>query len=441
LEATGNKIHVLDHDHIDAGDQNPNLIDHGQWVWKGFLRGHSVIIMDNLYDLNITDDFHKSSTTVSPHRITQKQTADHAARCNLNTTVPNGALSSTRYCIANPGHQYLVLRPGSSGSFTVDLSAGSGKDFSVEWLNIADGSVQIAGTVAGGSSAQSFTSRFFEPSVLFLNKVAAQWTLTPIPANNYFQKPDGKVLYFTGSHSWTSGMDVLYRQPAISPPPGSPYPPVAFDFTTFLNWMASQHYNFMRYWIASQTYTVFKTTRSWYNFMRYWIRYWIGRQSDTGVDTTWGWTSYPVPYARPGPGNAVDNLPKFDLNTWNQAYFDRIRERCLAAAEKGIYVDIILFESADGYTGNYHPFRGVNNINGLDADPSGIYTLTQPATLVRQKAFVAKVIDSVNDLDNVIYEIGNELPFASLVWQIEVCSQLQIGVQFGPGARLPDQTC
>jgi hypothetical protein len=104
-------------------------------------------------------------------------------------------------------------------------------------------------------------------------------------------------------------------------------------------------------------------------------------------------------------------------------------KQLVAAAEKGIYVDIILFESADGYTGNYHPFRSVNNINGFDADPSGIYTLTQPATLVRQKAFVAKVIDTVNDLDNVLYEIGNELPFGSLAgggggWQNAICDYI-----------------
>jgi Family of unknown function (DUF6298) len=224
------------------------------------------------------------------------------------------------------------------------------------------------------------------------------WTLAPNAANNYFQKPDGTVLYFTGSHTWTSGMDVLYGEPAISPPPGSPYPPVAFDFTTFLNWMASQHYNFMRFWLVNQTFT--------------------------DVDGTWSWTAYPVPYARPGPGNAADKLPKYDLNTWNQPYFDRIRARCQAAVEKGIYVCIILFEDPAGNAANYCPFKGVNNINGFDADPGGIFTMDQPATLVRQKDFVKKVIDTVNDLDNVIWEVGNELPFASFAWQNEIADYI-----------------
>jgi len=79
-------------------------------------------------------------------------------------------LSSTGYCLADPGRQYLVLRDASSGSFVVNLSDGAGKSFSVEWLSVADGSVQTPGNIAGGSAAQSFTSPFAQPSVLFLNE-------------------------------------------------------------------------------------------------------------------------------------------------------------------------------------------------------------------------------------------------------------------------------
>jgi hypothetical protein len=183
-EATGNKIHIVDVDHTWPGKTDdkpdPAKIDKGQWVWEVFLRGHSCIHMDDLGGLGIAGcNIDASARVYDVFRITQKQTAQYAARCNLATTVPHSALSSTGYCIANPGSQYLVLRPGNSGAFTVDLSAGAGKTFSVEWLNVADSSAQILANVSGGSSAQSFISPFSEPSVLFLNEVVASWTPTP----------------------------------------------------------------------------------------------------------------------------------------------------------------------------------------------------------------------------------------------------------------------
>jgi len=55
-----------------------------------------------------------------------------------------------------------------------------------------------------------------------------------------------------------------------------------------------------------------------------------------------------------------------------------------------------------------------NNINGVDGDPhstdSGraIHTLALPTVTALQEAYVRKVVDTVNDLDNVLYEIGNE---------------------------------
>ena len=52
----------------------------------------------------------------------------------------------------------------------------------------------------------------------------------------------------------------------------------------------------------------------------------------------------PFPWQRTGPGLALDGKPKFDLNLFNQSYFDRLRSRVIAAGERGIYVSIMLFE-------------------------------------------------------------------------------------------------
>ncbi len=55
----------------------------------------------------------------------------------------------------------------------------------------------------------------------------------------------------------------------------------------------------------------------------------------------------------------------------------------------------------------HHPFHRANNVNGIDGDPNGdgegteVHTLNIPAVTAIQEAYVRKVIESVNDLDNV----------------------------------------
>jgi hypothetical protein len=73
-----------------------------------------------------------------------------------------------------------------------------------------------------------------------------------------------------------------------------------------------------------------------------------------------------------------------------------------------------------------HPFNASNNINGINGDGNGngqgeeSHTLSNAAVTAKQEAYVRKVIDTVNDLDNVLYEIANEsgatVP-ASTNWQ------------------------
>jgi hypothetical protein len=119
---------------------------------------------------------------------------------------------------------------------------------------------------------------------------------------------------------------------------------------------------------------------------------------------------------------ATDGKPKFDFDQFNQAYFDRIRSRVIAARNRGIYVSIMLFQ---GYALQYSrtgsdgfPFDGRNNINGVDAGTGhAAHTLQIPAVTSRQVEYVKKVIDAVNDLDNVLYEISNECGSYATAWQ------------------------
>ena len=66
-----------------------------------------------------------------------------------------------------------------------------------------------------------------------------------------------------------------------------------------------------------------------------------------------------------------------------------------------------------------HPFTGGNNINGIDGGAAGLtcYNGSNSKIVNVQHAYVSKVIDTVNDCDNVLYEISNEAGGVSTTWQ------------------------
>jgi uncharacterized protein DUF6298/collagenase-like protein with putative collagen-binding domain len=201
----------------------------------------------------------------------------------------------------------------------------------------------------------------------------------------YFTINGKRPVYLTGSHVFWNLVDN-----------GPTTPPPAFDYADYLSKLQAMGHNFTRFW-----------TRE--NF----------RDDDSGGAGLWN--SAPLPFLRTGPGNAFDGQPKFDLTRMNQTYFDRLRRRVVAAREKGIYVSIMLFEgwvvqlASQPWAWEGHPMHPSNNVNGIDGDLNDdgrgteIHTLENPEITRLQEAYVRKVIDTVNDLDNVLYEIGNEI--------------------------------
>ncbi len=124
----------------------------------------------------------------------------------------------------------------------------------------------------------------------------------------------------------------------------------------------------------------------------------------------------PQSWRRTGPGIAKDGKPKFDLNTFNQSYFDRLRERVIAAGNQGIYVAVMLFDgwalhlspAPDNIQG--HPFYEDNNINGIGITSIVDYQVLPLEARVQeiQETYIRKVVDTVQDLPNVLYEVANE---------------------------------
>ncbi len=216
-----------------------------------------------------------------------------------------------------------------------------------------------------------------EPTV---SRSASLGPLRVHPNNpRYFANASGQAVYLTGSHTWNNLQD---RGPTESPAP--------FDYPTYLDWLVGLNHNFIRLWTWEQA-----------------------RWSATGDDGTWS----PPRYQRTGPGLALDGKPKFDLTRFNPEYFARLRSRVSQANDRGMYVSIMLFNGwsgrkrwgpGDPFKG--HPYHPQNNVNGLDGDPNGDHLIDLDAAAVRacDAAFVRQVIETVNDLPNVLYEVANE---------------------------------
>lgn len=114
--------------------------------------------------------------------------------------------------------------------------------------------------------------------------------------------------------------------------------------------------------------------------------------------------------------------PKFDLTKADPEYFSRLRQRVAMAAERGIYVSVMLFE---GWAVQFspgrdsHPFHRANNVNEVHYgdDAASIHTLSHPRITNIQQRHIQNVVDTVNEFDNVLYEIVNESGPYSTEWQ------------------------
>jgi hypothetical protein len=208
------------------------------------------------------------------------------------------------------------------------------------------------------------------------------------PANpNYFTDDSGKAVYLTGSHTWQVLQDI------------NPDPSIHFDYDEYLGMMTQYHHNFIRFWYFEQA-----LRGSW------------------TLDQV---HFSPLPYQRTGPGVAGDGQPKFNLDRWNQPFFDRLRARLIEAGRRGIYVSVMLFNGfslnkaaesplSDPWVST--PYNPANNTSGIGARDAtidddanaAVHTLKNPELLKVEERYVRKTIETVNDLDNVLYEIVNE---------------------------------
>lgn len=237
---------------------------------------------------------------------------------------------------------------------------------------------------------------------------------------HYFTDGSGKAIYLVGSHTWSNFLDK-----------GTSDPPPVFDYDGYLKFLLAHNMNFFRLWAWTLT---------------------------NGGPATQEYEPYAGPYwpwQRVGPGIANDGKPKFDFTRFDQRYFERMRQRIMQAGRQGIYVSVMLFNAfefhydlnpADG-----NAFEGSNNVNGIACEktcPIDFSLASSTGTWTFEQMYIRKVIDTVNDLDNVLYEVGNEpiSPTAD-TWQGQVVSYVksyeatkpqQHPVGVNPGIDTPD---
>ena len=218
-------------------------------------------------------------------------------------------------------------------------------------------------------------------------------SLRKSPVNGrYFATQDGHIRYLNGGYEGSEFQDYVFGGSTKS------------DFRTALAILTQHGGNLLRLWT-----------------------------SETSSATPGGRGAMQMPWMRSPVCCAADGGHKFDLSRFDVGnlhspdinstrYFERMRARVIAARAEGIYVSIMLWHSFGWESGRripsnrsweMHPFNSRNNINGVDGDQDGdgqgleLGSLGQAFTSY-QEAYVGQVLDTVGDLDNVLYEICNE---------------------------------
>lgn len=218
-----------------------------------------------------------------------------------------------------------------------------------------------------------------------------------------------RAVFLAGSHTWLNNRDGG-RAIDIAHVP-------IFNWQGYLNFLTAQHHNLVKYWCWEN---------DWNNLL--------------STVTDFRYAPY-SPYERTGPGTAEDGAPKFNLDSLDQRYFDRVSGRMDTLAGRGIYAVVMLFNgwsvAADkGFGGQNvfkgHPFNSANNTQGVGfTDPNGDNTQRLPGQggsntiLAYQVTYVKKMIDVLNPKNNVLWEISNESNSNSQDWQYAIIDTIK----------------
>lgn len=153
--ADGRKPVIWDTDHV-----NTDQISADQ-AWRAFLRGNNPISMDGfkLWD----NDFRPREGDLA-----MRDTRYYAEKVNLVMLRPTPHVEdcSTRFCLRNPGVEYLAYQPQEDRAFSLQLLAGN---YAVEWFDVATHQIIASEPICVEAGSTSFSAPFSQaPAVLYL---------------------------------------------------------------------------------------------------------------------------------------------------------------------------------------------------------------------------------------------------------------------------------
>ena len=138
---------------------------------------------------------------------------------------------------------------------------------------------------------------------------------------------------------------------------------------------------------------------------------------------------YLSPWARSDTPGYFDGGNKFDLTNWDDHFFRRLKDFVAQAGRRGIVVEINLFcPLYDEVLWRANPMNATNNINGVGHAPRDeVYTSKHADLKTVQKAVTRKIVEALNEFDNVYYEVCNEawLGGVTMEWQNEIVTTIQ----------------
>lgn len=308
---------------------------------------------------------------ITPSSCSFTAGTQNGAVCNITVTMSPSTPASTAALTltgANSGGFHLV------GSGCANISLGT---CTIQQSSASAGTQAAVYNDVSAVATQSGTGNSPRTQLLTLtgtNAVAAAPGLLHVSAINprYFATQDGSAVYLTGNHTWTSGQSFANLGP--------------FSFTAMVDYMVTLNVNFIRHWD-----TWFAT---------------IDTLSAGGAITT------PLPFNRSGTCCANDLGNKFNLSSFNQAYFDKLKSEVEYAASKGMYIMPLLFNPVEYQTNqswNTDYWNGANNTNGTTTDYFTAIEGGDSTLLALQQAYLRKFLDTLATETNVLYEVANEL--------------------------------
>ncbi|HVG02672.1 MAG TPA: DUF6298 domain-containing protein [Nitrospira sp.] len=165
----GRKVIINDTDHLWGVGGTED------WVWKSFVRGLNPIYMDPYDPATSAQYYAQVRETRGPVLQALGETKRYADRIPLRRMIPRSELCSSRYCLADPGQDYLIYMPAHDlseepTSVQLDLQHFSGT-FLVEWFSPRRDRAE-GGQIHQLSERVRLTAPFTGDAVLYISRVS-----------------------------------------------------------------------------------------------------------------------------------------------------------------------------------------------------------------------------------------------------------------------------